>query len=370
MIIGVPKEIKTKEKRVALTPVGAGVLARDGHSVLVQKDAGAGSGYSDEDYKESGALIIDNIKEIFDKSELILKIKEPIKEEYDYLRPNQILFTYLHLAANKELTKVLLKKEIIAFAYEAVEKDEKLPLLEPMSQIAGRMAAIVGANHLSNINEGEGVLLSGTTGVSKANVLVLGSGTVAKNAALIAAGMQANVTLIARNSAAMENIQESLDYKISTLCLNEENLKEMLAKTDLVISGILVKSAKTPVLITDEMLRSMKKGSVIVDVSIDQGGISSASRPTTHEEPVFSHNGVVHYCVANMPGAYAKTATLGITNATLPYITELAKKGWKKTINENSSMLRGVVIANNRLYNQAVADTFGLICHSLDEITD
>ncbi len=310
MIIGTPKEIKTEESRVGLTPSGVRYLKAKGHRILIQQSAGVGSGFSDDDYLNAGAEIVPDAAALYAQSELIVKVKEPLEAEYALLKPSHTLFTYLHLAANETLTKTLLDKGLTAFAYESVEKEGRLPLLEPMSEIAGRIAALAGANLLSHAVGGSGVLISGVTGVAPANVVVIGAGNVGMNAAKIASGMGAQVTLLDLDSHRLAHAEEVLERNVTTRYSTPENLTALLPTADLVIGAVLLKDARTPRVITEAMIKSMPEGSVFVDVSIDQGGCSETSRPTTHKEPTYVLHGVTHYCVANMPGAFARTATL------------------------------------------------------------
>ncbi len=331
MIIGIPKEIKKEEYRVGITPAGAAELKKHKHTVLVETGAGIGSGFSDDEYLEADADIIDRAT-LFSKAELIVKVKEPLPQEYDLLRKGQALFTYLHLAPNRELTDILLKKRVSAFGYETLETDGALPLLVPMSEVAGRMAPLVGSWYLQKIYGGAGVLPSGVPGVSPGRAVILGAGVVGTNAARVAFGIGMDVIVLNRGSEKLQKIDEIYQGRVKTLPLTENNVTREIAKADVIIGAVLIPGGKTPLLISRSMLRSMKKGSVIVDVSIDQGGCAETSRPTTHDDPVYEVDGIIHYTVANMPGAFPRTSTMALTNATLPYVTMLADRGIKKAV--------------------------------------
>ena len=335
MIIGVPKEIKKEEYRVGMTPAGAAELKRDKHTVLVETGAGTGSGYSDDEYLEADADIIDRAT-LFGKADLIVKVKEPLPQEYDLLRKRQSLFTYLHLAPNRELTDILLKKRISAFGYETLEKDGSLPLLAPMSEIAGRMAPLAGAWYLQKIHGGMGILPSGVPGVRPGKALILGAGVVGTNAARVAFGIGMDVIVLNRGSEKLQKIDELYRGSVKTLPLTESTITREIVDADMVIGAVLVPGGKTPLLIARDMIRAMKKGSVIIDVSIDQGGCAVTSRPTTHDNPVYAVDGIIHYTVANMPGAFPRTATMALTNATFPYITMLANMGIKKAVTDTT----------------------------------
>lgn len=360
MTIGCPKEQKTDEFRVGLTPQNVASLVGEGHVVFVEKDAGVGSGFSNADYERAGAKIASDAKELYFSAKLIVKVKEPQSSEYELLNENHTLFCYLHLAPVPKLVLALVEKGVCAIAYETVAVDKQLPLLKPMSEIAGKMAPIVGAFHLSRFEGGEGILISGSDGVPPANVLVIGAGNAGYNAAKIASGMGANVTVINRSAPKLEKLQETLP-EIKTLLYSEQKLREELLDADIVISTVLIHGgATTPKLITREMLRSMKNGSILVDVTIDQGGISEASRPTTHRDATFIEEGVLHYCVANMPGAYPKTATIALSNATFSYVRKLANEGTLEAIKNDKSLGLGVNIYKGSVTNKAVADVLGL----------
>lgn len=359
MIIGVPKEVKTDEFRVGLTPFNVAQLVEDGHSVLIQSGAGEGSGFGDNEYIDAGAEIVDTAQLLYSKSKLIVKVKEPQPSEYEMLNETHTLFCYLHLAPLPELVCALVEKKLIAIAYETVALNNELPLLKPMSEIAGKMAPLIGAHYLSRYNDGEGILISGAVGVAPANVLIIGAGNAGYGAASIASGMGANVTVMNRSTLKLELMQKSLPF-VNTAIYSPQLLSELLKESDIVISSALIHGgATTPKLITKEMLKNMKDGSVIVDITIDQGGMSEASRPTTHTEPVFMEEGVIHYCVANMPGAYPKTSTIALTNATLPYIRKLANDGTINSIKNDRALALGVNVCNGVVTNSAVAKTLG-----------
>jgi alanine dehydrogenase len=370
MKIGIPKEVKTKEFRVAIIPSGVRILVEAGHEVCIEKDAGVKSGFSNDDYMAAGATIVENPKEIFDTCAMILKVKEPQPEEYDFLKPGQILFTYLHLAPVKELTEVLKSKEVVAIAYETVEEGGKLPLLEPMSQIAGRVAPMAASHFLTVHTNGKGLLIGGAVGVLPAKVLIIGSGTVAKNAAQIASGMGADVVIMGRNPDSMKSLEEILPKNISTIYFNKHNIEEILPTVDIVIGAVYITGEKAPHLITREMLSLCKKGTVMVDVAIDQGGCIETSRPTTHDDPVFEIDGVIHYCVANMPGDYPMTATQALANATIPYVRKIANMGWKRASLDDSAIYSGVNIAGGYVTQEAVAKAHQMQYHMLKDIMD
>lgn len=370
MNIGIPKEIKVKEYRVAVIPSGVRLLVEAGHQVFIEKDAGEKSGFSNDDYSIAGAVVLETPKEIFESCEMILKVKEPQPQEYDLLRSGQILFTYLHLAPVKELTEVLMVKKVIAIGYETVEENGKLPLLEPMSQIAGRVAPMVGSQFLSAHTSGKGVLIGGASGVMPSKVLILGSGIVAKNAAKIASGMGADVIIMGRNQHSMTELEEILPSNISTIYSNSYNIEKILPTVDIVIGAVYSTGEKAPHLITREMLSLCKKGTVMVDVAIDQGGCIETSRPTTHDDPVFEVDDIIHYCVANMPGDYPVTATQALTNATIPYIRKIADMGWKRASLDDSAIYSGVNIADGHVTQEAVAKAHQMKYYMLKDIID
>jgi alanine dehydrogenase len=359
MIIGIPKEIKEQEQRVALLPSAASQLTRRGHSVVVQKNAGIGSGYPDDDYVNAGAEIVDQTKEVFARADMIVKVKEPLEAEFPLLRKGQILFTYLHLAASKSLTEALLKSGVIAIAYETIQVDHRLPLLEPMSEIAGRMSVVMGANFLAKYNGGSGVLLGGVPGVLPGRVIVVGGGTSGVNAARMAAGLGADVTILDVDLERLRYLDLSI-ISANTLYSSEANLLEMMPECDLLIGAVLLPGAKAPKLITRQMLRKMKPGSVLVDISIDQGGCAETSRPTTHLNPVYVEEGVTHYCVANMPAAYARTATQALTNVTFRYVELLADLGLEGACETQPALIGGINTRDGRLTCKAVAEAHGL----------
>ena len=359
MIIGIPKEIKEQEQRVALLPSAASQLTRRGHSVVVQKNAGIGSGYPDDDYIKAGAEIVDEAKEVFARADMIVKVKEPLEAEFPLLRKGQILFTYLHLAASKSLTEALLKSGVTAIAYETIQVDHRLPLLEPMSEIAGRMSVVMGANFLAKYNGGSGVLLGGVPGVLPGRVVVVGGGTSGVNAARMAAGLGADVTILDVDLERLRYLDLSI-ISANTLYSSEANLLELMPECDLLIGAVLLPGAKAPKLITRQMLRKMKPGSVLVDISIDQGGCVETSRPTTHLDPVYVEEGVTHYCVANMPAAYARTATQALTNVTFRYLELLADLGLEGACKRQPALIGGINTRDGRLTCKAVAEAHGL----------
>jgi alanine dehydrogenase len=361
MVIGVPKEIKIQEHRVALTPAGVSELKKNNHTVLIESKAGEGAGYTDTDYKKAGADILNDAKKIWDAAELILKVKEPVEKEYPLIQKNQIVFTYFHFAASKVLTQAMMNSQAVCIAYETVEKpDHSLPLLIPMSEIAGRMAVQEGAHFLEKNHKGRGVLLGGIAGVPPAHVLILGAGTVGANAAIIAAGMGAKVTIMDINLARLRQLSELMPANVTTIFSNEFNIREALKTADLVVGAILIPGAKTPVLVKKDMLKLMKPGTVIIDVAVDQGGCIETCKPTTLDNPTYTVSGVLHYCVPNMPGAVPYTSTLGLTNATMPYILQLANKGWQKACADNQELFKGLNIANGQICYKPIADTFAL----------
>ncbi len=369
MIIGVPKEIKTHENRVALTPGGAVQLKSNGHEVLVQKSAGVGSAFSDQQYIDAGATIVDDVDELWEEAEMIMKVKEPIAEEYPRMREGQIIFTFFHFAADEALTKAVVDSKCIAIAYETVEKaDGSLPLLVPMSEVAGRMAAQEGAIYLEKPKGGLGVLMGGIPGVPPANVLVLGGGIVGVNAAKIAAGMGAKTTIMDINMARLRYLDDVMAKNVTTMFSSEGNIRKMLPTVDMIIGAVLIPGAKAPKLITRDMLKEMRPGAVLVDVAIDQGGCFETSKPTTHQDPVYTIDGVVHYSVANMPGAVPYTSTMGLTNVTLPFAAQLANKGWKKALKENKELLKGLNIANGTIVYPFVAEAFDMEWEEVDSV--
>jgi len=361
MIIGVPKEIKNNENRVALTPAGASELVKHGHTVYVQHTACNGSGFSDEEYVSAGAKILPSIEEVYGIAEMIIKVKEPIEQEYALIRENQLLFTYFHFASYEPLTHAMIKSGAVCLAYETVEKsDRSLPLLVPMSEVAGRMSIQEGAKYLEKPMGGRGILLGGVPGVKPAEVVVLGGGIVGTQAAKMAAGLGANVTIMDISLARLRQLDDIMPANVDTLISNEYNIKNAVKTADLVIGGVLIPGAKAPKLITRAMLPTMKKGAVIVDVAIDQGGCFETSKPTTHAEPVYEVDGVMHYCVANMPGAVPYTSTLALTNATLPYAVQLANKGWKQACKDSNELTLGLNVINGKVVYKGVSEAFNL----------
>ena len=359
MIIGIPKEIKEQEDRVGLLPSSARVLTNRGHTVLVQRNAGVGLGYPDEDYAKAGAEIVGSAEEIFKRADLIVKVKEPLPAEWPLLRKDQILFTYLHLAASKPLTEALLKSGVTGVAYETIQIGNHLPLLEPMSEIAGRMSVVMGAYYLARHNGGTGVLLGGVPGVLPGRVVVLGGGTAGVNAARMATGLGADVTILEVDLERMRFLDITMD-NAHTLYSSEAHLHDLMATTDLLIGAVLVPGAKAPKLITRAMLRKMKPGSVVVDIAIDQGGCAETSRPTTHLDPVYVEEGVTHYCVANMPAAYARTATQALTNITARYVELLADLGLEGACKKQPALVGGINTHRGKLTIRAVAEAHGL----------
>ncbi|GAB6394553.1 MAG: alanine dehydrogenase [Bacteroidales bacterium] len=361
MVIGVPKEIKNNENRVALTPAGARELMQRGHTVYVQQSAGEGSGFPDEAYKAAGAGLLPSIEAVYQAAEMIVKVKEPVAQEYSLIRKGQLLFTYFHFASDRELTLAMMRSGAVCLAYETVETpDRALPLLIPMSEVAGRMSVQEGARFLEKTQGGKGMLLGGVPGVKPAKALVLGGGVVGYNAAWVAAGMGADVTLTDISLPRLRYLAEVMPANVKTLYSSTHNIEEELPSTDVVIGSVLVTGAKAPRLITRDMLKLLKKGSVLVDVAIDQGGCFETSHPTTHADPVYEIDGVTHYCVANIPGAVPVTSTLALTNATLPYAIKLADKGWENACREDKSLERGLNIVDGKIVYPAVAAAFGM----------
>lgn len=359
MIIGCPKEIKDQEYRVALLPSGAYQLIKRGHQVLVEHTAGAGAGYPDSEYEQAGAKVVDSHAAIFEKAGLVVKVKEPLPDEYSLLRRGQILFTYLHLAANRSLTEALLKSGVTGIAYETVEVNHRLPLLEPMSEIAGRMSVLVGGYFLGKHFGGSGVLLGGVPGVLPGKVVVLGGGSSGINAARMAQGLGADVTILEVDLERMRFLDITL-HTAHTLYSNESHLHELLPAVDLLIGAVLVPGAKAPRLVSRQMLRCMRPGSVFVDIAIDQGGCAETSRPTTHHDPVFVEEGITHYCVANMPGAYARTATQALTNVTYRFIEALADTGLEEACRQHAALISGINVMDGQLTHKAVASEHGI----------
>lgn len=369
MIIGVPKEIKNNENRVAITPAGVKVFCQAGHQVLVQKSAGIGSGIEDIEFSQAGATIINTAKEVFKKAEMIIKVKEPLSSEYNLLKPEQILYTYLHFASSLELTKAMMARKIVGIAYETVQtEDGYLPLLAPMSEVAGKIAAHIAAYYLALPYGGRGVLMGGVPGVSPAKVVVIGGGTVGTCAAKVAAGIGAKVTLLDISIKRLRYLDDVLPKNINLLVSNQHNIEEEVKDADAVIGAVLIPGAEAPKLMTEEMVKKMKPNSVVVDVAIDQGGCFETSRPTSHSEPVYKVHNVLHYCVTNMPGAFARTSTFALTNATLPYGLEIANKGYKKALRENKALAKGLNVIDGKITYKPVAKAFNLKYYSIEEV--
>lgn len=369
MIVGILKEIKTEENRVSMTPAGVEVMKDSGHTVLVEKSAGIGSGFEDSMYIEHGAEIVSTPVEIFERSDMVMHVKEPLPPEYDLIREDQIVFTYLHLAAAEKLTNVLLKSGSIDIAYETIQKEDgSLPLLTPMSEVAGRMAIQQGAKYLEMTQGGHGVLLGGVPGVDPGSVVIIGGGVVGTNAAKMACGLGAKVYVLDKNLDRLRYLSDVMPSNCFPLMSTPSTIRELVKTADVIVGAVLIPGAKAPRLITRDMLKTMQPGTVIVDVSIDQGGCFDTSNATTHDDPIYVVDGVVHYCVANMPGAVAKTSTVALTNATLPYALEIANMGWKKAMQENPEIKYGANVVNGVVTYQGVADAFGMQCTPIDEL--
>ncbi len=361
MIVGVPKEIKNKENRVGMVIAGVRALTQSGHRVLVQHKAGLGAGISDEDYRKAGGTIVETAKEVYDKADMIVKVKEPLPEEYALLREGQILYTYLHLAADERLTKALMDRKIVGIAYETIQpSDGSLPLLAPMSAVAGRMATQIGASYLQHDHGGKGMLLGGVTGVDRAKVVVLGGGVVGVNAAKMAVGLGAHVTIMDVNVHRLDYLSDIFGNEITTLYSNSEQVERAVTHADLVIGAVLVPGAKAPKLVTREMVSRMQPGGVIIDVAVDQGGSVETCRPTSHEHPTYTVDGIIHYAVPNMPGAVPRTSTYALTNVTLKYATMIANMGWKDAVAKDEALRKGVNIWNGKCVYRQVADDLGL----------
>ncbi|AMS27710.1 alanine dehydrogenase [Bacteroidetes bacterium UKL13-3] len=369
MIIGVPKEIKNNENRVGLTPAGVSAFVKSGHKVFVQATAGLGSGFSDEEYKKAGATMLKTIAEVYKKAQMIIKVKEPIKEEYALITEGQLLFTYFHFASYEPLTKAMIKSKAVCLAYETVEKkDRSLPLLVPMSEVAGRMSVQEGAKFLEKPMGGRGILLGGVPGVKPAEVLVLGGGIVGTQAAIMAAGLGADVTIMDISLPRLRELDNILPKNVKTVYSNEYNIREMITHSDLIVGAVLIPGAKAPHLITKDMLKTMRPGTVLVDVAVDQGGCFETTKATTHEKPTYVIDGVIHYCVANMPGAVPYTSTLALTNATLPYALQLANKGWKKACADNEELRLGLNVVHGKVVYKGVAEAFNLKYNDVMEV--
>jgi alanine dehydrogenase len=361
MIVGILKEIKAEENRICMTPAGVEVMKQNGHTVLVEKNGGMGSGFEDEAYVQAGAEIVATPKEIFERSEMVMHVKEPLPPEYDLIREDQIVFTYLHLAAAEKLTHALIKSRSIGIAYETIQKaDGSLPLLTPMSEVAGRMAIQQGAKYLEMAQGGHGVLLGGVPGVDPGMVVIIGGGIVGTNAAKMACGLGAKVYLLDMNLDRLRYLSDVMPSNCFLLMSSPATVRDLITRADVVVGAVLIPGAKAPKLITRDMLKTMKKGSVLVDVAIDQGGCFETSKATTHSDPIYTVDGVVHYCVANMPGAVPKTSTLALTNATLPYAVQIANKGWKKAMQESEEIKLGANVIKGKVTYEGVAEAFGL----------
>ncbi len=361
MIVGIPKEIKNNENRVACTPAGVKEFVKRGHSIIVQSDAGDGSGFTPDMYAEAGAKMVDTIEEVYSSSEMIVKVKEPIEYEYKLIREDQLVFTFFHFASSEELTKAMIESKSVCIAYETVEKnDRSLPLLIPMSEVAGRMSIQEGAKYLEKPMKGRGILLGGVPGVRPAKVLILGGGVVGANAAKMAAGMGADVTIMDISLPRLRYLDDIMPANVNTFMSNEYHIRELIATHDLIVGAVLIPGAKAPNLITRDMLKEMLPGTVLVDVAVDQGGCIETCKPTTHQDPIYLIDDIVHYCVANMPGAVPYTSTLALTNATLPYAIKLANMGWKEACRKDKELMKGLNIIKGNVVYEAVAETFGL----------
>jgi len=371
MKIGLPKEIKDNEYRVGLTPAGVQALENAGHEVFVQKSAGEGSGFTDEQYVKAGADLLDTADEVWEIGDMIVKVKEPVAPEYTRMRENQLLFTYLHLAPELELTKVMMERKVTGVAYETItDKQGRLPLLTPMSEVAGRMSVQVGATYLEKMNGGRGILLGGVPGVPAANVVIIGGGIVGTEAAKMAVGLGAKVTIIDRNLDRLRQLDDIFLSKVQTLASSRYAIEEAISHADLVIGAVLVVGAAAPKLVTRDMLHLIPHGAVLVDVAVDQGGCFETTHATTHSNPTYYEEGVLHYCVANMPGAVPRTSTFALTNATLPYALDLANKGFEKAIQDDAGLREGVNTYAGKLTYEAVAESQGLEYTPLDSLLD
>ena len=369
MIVGILKEIKCEENRVSMTPAGAELLVKNDHIVLVENDAGIGSGFVDRDYEKAGARIVSAPKEIFECADMVMHVKEPLPVEYDLIREGQIVFTYLHLAASEELTNILVKRKSINIAYETIQKaDGSLPLLTPMSEVAGRMAIQQAAKCLEISQGGHGILLGGVTGVDPATVVIIGGGIVGINAAKMACGLGAKVYVLDMKLERLRYLSDIMPANCFALMASPATLRELIKEADVVVGAVLTVGAKAPKLLTREMLKTMNYGSVLVDVAIDQGGCFETSQPTTHSNPIYNVDGVVHYCVANMPAAVAKTSTMALTNATLPYTVEIANKGWETAMLENPEIKKGANVLDGKVTYKAIAEAFNLEYTPIDDM--
>ncbi|BBH22289.1 alanine dehydrogenase [Paenibacillus baekrokdamisoli] len=360
MLIGVPKEIKNNENRVAITPAGVVTLVKAGHKIIIENNAGIGSGFTNEDYTAAGAAILDQAADVWAESDMVMKVKEPLSSEYGFFREGLILFTYLHLAAEPELARALTEKGVTAIAYETVELNRTLPLLTPMSEVAGRMSAQIGAQFLEKPHGGKGILLSGVPGVKRGKVTIIGGGVVGTNAAKIAVGLGAEVTIIDLSADRLRQLDDIFGATVNTLISNPLNIAEAVRESDLVIGAVLIPGAKAPKLVTEDMIKAMTPGSVVIDVAIDQGGIfETVDRITTHDKPTYEKHGVLHYAVANMPGAVPRTSTIALTNVTVPYALQIANKGVKQAIADNNALKLGVNAAGGSITYEAVARDLG-----------
>jgi alanine dehydrogenase len=361
LIVGIPTEVKDRENRVSTTPAGVAEFVARGHQVLVERCAGEGSGFTDLEFEQAGAELVDSHGEVFERAEMIVKVKEPVAAEYQLLRRGQLLFTYLHLAANEPLTRALVERGVQAVAYETVQiSNGTLPLLTPMSEVAGRMAVQVGAHYLERTQGGIGVLLGGVPGVTPAEVVIIGGGVVGTNAAQIALGFGANVTILEKSADRLRFLDQVLHGRLTTIASGRHAIAAAVRRADLVVGAVLIAGAKAPKLVTSAMIRSMRTGSVVVDVAIDQGGCMETAKPTSHSNPTFEVDGVIHYCVTNMPGAVPRTSTLALSNVTLPYALELADNGLAKAAGEDSALAGGIKVLNGHITHEGVAEAFGL----------
>jgi alanine dehydrogenase len=361
MIIGVPKEIMVGERRVAMTPQGVDALVSHHHRILVEKGAGEGSGFSDEAYRNAGAILVEKREDVWNEAEMVIKVKEPLEPEFPLMKPGQVLFTYLHLAAERDLTDQLLKRRVVGIGYETVqERDGSLPLLRPMSEIAGRASVFAGGVCLEVKHGGKGILLCGASGVPPAKVVILGAGVAGANACTVAAGIGARVSILDIHSEKLSYLHDITHGHITTFFSNRMTIAEEVADADLVIGAVLIPGAHAPKLVSRQMLGRMRPGSAIVDISVDQGGCFETTRPTTHEHPTYIEEGIVHYCVANIPGAYPRTATLALTNATFPYVVQIAEKGYEKALEENEALRKGLNLIDGKVVRREVAESLGL----------
>jgi len=369
MIIGVPKEIKNNENRVALTPAGAAELVKRGHEVYVQVGGGSGSGFPDEDYVSAGAKMLPTIEEVYGIAEMIMKVKEPIEPEYKLIKKGQILYTYFHFASGEELTQAMIENGSVCLAYETVElPDHSLPLLVPMSEVAGRMSVQEGAKYLEKTFGGYGVLLGGVPGVPPAKVLVIGGGIVGTEAAKMAAGLGADVTIMDVSLPRLRYLDDIMPANVKTMMSNEYNIREMVKVSDVIIGAVLIPGTKAPRLVTKDMLKTMRPGTVLVDVAVDQGGCFETTKATTHADPTFVIDDVLHYCVANMPGAVPRTSTIALTNSTLPYAVQIAEKGWKQACIDSEPLRKGLNIVDGKVLYKGVAEAWDLPCHAVDTV--